>query len=95
MLEVCGFRDKVSNRRPSGTPRLSKLTSVLRRQSVQGVVRLALSANKAGEGVGGGGTSEPAVGVDVANVDLDRSVVLGGDETAGSRAISVTQGERR
>ena len=55
-------------------------TASLGRQAVQGVVALAHGADLTAERKGGGGGERTAVGIDVANADLDGRVVLGGDE---------------
>lgn len=75
-------------------------TSIPRRQPVNRVVALALRPHESRKGVGGEGASQPARRIDVADVDLDGRVVLGGDETAGGRAVmeiarvSLTSGRR-
>ena len=56
-------------------------TARLGSQTVQRVIALTHSPNLTAESEGGGGGKRPAVGVDVRDGDLDRSVVLGGDET--------------
>ena len=53
-------------------------------------VRLALGADEAREGDRGELAGELAIGVDVANVDLHRRVVLGGDDAVGRRAADGT-----
>ena len=55
-------------------------TARLGSQTVQGVIRLAHSPDLAAESERGGGGERPAVGVDVRDGNLDRSVVLRGDE---------------
>lgn len=61
--------------------------AVLSAEAVKRVVSLRGHADESGEDVGLGGAGEAASLVDISNVELDRGVVLGGDKTAGSRAI--------
>jgi hypothetical protein len=51
-------------------------------------IRLALGADKAGEGVGGELLGVDAILVQLANVDLDRGVVLGSDDAVGGGAVT-------
>lgn len=67
--------------------------AVLGAETVKGVIRLGLSTNESREDVGLGGTGNTARLIDISNVDLDGSVVLGSDETAGGRAIYVKRKE--
>ena len=60
--------------------------AVLGAEAVEGVIRLAHAADEAGQDVGLGGASEAARLINIGDVELDGSVVLGGDETAGGRA---------
>ena len=89
------MRPSVSNRADSAW----LLTTGLRRQTVQGVVALAHGADLAAEGKSGRGGEGAAVGVDVGNADLNRSVVLRCDETVlelarlGERSVR-NQGSR-
>lgn len=63
--------------------------TVLLSQSVQGVVSLTSTSDVTAQSVGGGGTSNgSALLIDVGDVDLDRSVVLGLDNSVGGRALS-------
>lgn len=63
--------------------------TVLLGQSVQGVVSLTSTSNVAAQGVGGVGTGNgSALGVNVRDVDLDRCVVLGLDDSVSGRALS-------
>lgn len=55
-------------------------TAGLGRKTVDGVVGLTLGADLAAERERRVGVQEAAVGVDIANNDLDRGVVLGGNE---------------
>lgn len=64
----------------------SILTAILGGKAVDRVVRLGLGANVAREGVGREGAGVATVGVNVANVDLDRGVILGTDQSVGGRA---------
>ena len=59
-------------------------TAGLGRQAVQGVIALAHSADLAAEREGSGGGECATLSVDVANADLDRSVILRGDEAVWS-----------
>ena len=55
----------------------------------QSLIGLGLGTDVSGEGVGGGLAGEEAGdGIDVADVDLDGSVVLGGEETVGPAALA-------
>ena len=51
-------------------------TARLRCQSVQRVVALAHSTNLAGESEGGSGRESTAVGIDVSDGNLNRSMIL-------------------
>lgn len=63
--------------------------TVLLGQSVDGVVTLTSGSDVTRQGVAGVGTSNgSALVVNVGNVDLDRSVVLGLDDSVGSRTLS-------
>ena len=57
------------------------LTTRLGGQTVERVVALAHCPNLAAESERGGSGKRPSVNVDVGDSDLDRGVVLGGDET--------------
>lgn len=57
------------------------LTSGLGRQSVQRVIALTHSSNLARESERSGSGEGLAVGVNIDDAQLDRSVVLGGNET--------------
>ena len=59
-------------------------TASLGRQAVQGVVALAHGTDLAAERKGGRGGECATLSVDVANADLDRSVILRGDEAVWS-----------
>jgi hypothetical protein len=63
-------------------------TSILGGKTVERVISLGLSTDEAREGVGGEGTGVAAVLVNIANVDLDRGVVLGTDKAVSGRAIN-------
>jgi hypothetical protein len=62
-----------------------QLTAVPGSQPVDGIIALSLGSDLAAEGVGGGGVEGTAVGIDVSNGDLDRSVILGGDQAVCNR----------
>jgi hypothetical protein len=55
-------------------------------ETVKRVVRLGLLADETTESIGGEGVGETTFSIDITNVDLDRGVVLGSDETVGGRA---------
>jgi hypothetical protein len=55
-------------------------------ETVKRVVRLGLLADETAESIGGEGVGETTFSIDITNVDLDRGVVLGSDETVGGRA---------
>lgn len=63
-----------------------QLTAILSSQPVDRIVGFARGANEAAEGIGDKGTCHAASVVNIANVDLDGSVVLGGDEAVGGGA---------
>lgn len=63
--------------------------TVLLGQSVQRVITLTSGSDVAGQGVGGVGASDSsALLVNVGDVDLDGGVVLGLDDSVGSRTLS-------
>lgn len=62
--------------------------TILGDKAVKGVIALGVGANEAGEGVGGELTGEVAGGINIANVDLDGGVVLGGNDAVGGRALA-------
>lgn len=66
-------------------------TSRLRCQPVQRVVALAVSANLPAEGERGGRVQGTAVGVDIDNGDLNRGVVLRGNETVYMAQLGLDQ----
>lgn len=63
-----------------------KLTAILGGKAVDRVIGLGLGADVAREGVGLEGAGVATVLVNVANVDLDRGVILGTDQSVGGRA---------
>ena len=63
------------------------LTTIISGQTVKGVIRLGFTTNETAESVGGVGTGQTTFSIDITNVDLDGSVVLGSDETVGGRAV--------
>jgi len=64
--------------REGGVP----LTTLLGSDTVDRVVRVTLGSDSAADGNGGGLTLDGlSIGVDVGDLDLDGSVVLGRDET--------------
>ena len=58
------------------------------REVVQVGIRLALGADEAAEGEGGGLASVLAIGIDVADVDLHGRVVGSGDDAVGGGAAN-------
>lgn len=69
-------------------PDVLQQTSLLG-QSVHGVVSLTSGSDVAGQGEGGVVTWDgSALSIDVSDVDLDGSVVLGLDDSVGSRTLS-------
>ena len=69
-----------SDPRPGDQVKKARLTSSLGRQSVDGVVALAVGPDLSAESERGGGTKRAAVSVDVGDANLDGRVVLRGDE---------------
>ena len=63
------------------------LTTVFSGQTVKGVIRLGFTTDETAESVGGIGAGQTTFSIDITNVDLDGSVVLGSDETVGGRAV--------
>jgi hypothetical protein len=55
-------------------------------ETVDGIVSATLAADETAEGKGSKLTSVVAIGIDVTNVDLDGSVVLGSDQAVGGGA---------
>jgi hypothetical protein len=55
-------------------------------ETVKRVVRLSLLTDETTESIGGEGVGETTFSIDITNVDLDRRMVLGSDETVGGRA---------
>ena len=74
---------------PVSEQKVKLRTSSLGSQAVQRVVALAHSPNLTAKSEGGGCRKRPAVGIDVGNGDLDRSVVLGGDEAVYGSIFSL------
>ncbi|KAG1427415.1 hypothetical protein G6F57_023257 [Rhizopus arrhizus] len=62
------------------------LTSILLSKTVEGVVRFSFLTNETTESVGGESVGIATISVDITNVDLNGSVVLGSNETVGGRA---------
>ena len=69
------------------------LTSCLGRQPVERVVALTHSADLAAEGELCGGREGTTVGIDVSDGDLDRGVVLRGDQAVYGRRIKTSHGQ--
>jgi hypothetical protein len=57
-------------------------------KSVDSGISTSLRADGTAEGKGGGLTSEVAVGINKADVDLDGSMITGGDDAVGGRALA-------
>jgi hypothetical protein len=55
-------------------------------ETVKRVVRLGLLADETAESIGGEGVGVTTLSINITNIDLDRRMVLGSDETAGGRA---------
>lgn len=55
---------------------------------VERVIRVTSLTNSTVEGVGDVGSSHLSLVVNLGNVDLNRGVVLGGDEAVGRRALA-------
>jgi hypothetical protein len=73
----------------------NKLTAILLSETVKGVIRLGFLADEATESIGGEGVGETTFSIDITDVDLDRGVVLGSDETVGGRAKKKSSRIRR
>ena len=58
--------------------------SITRSQTIQRVIALSQSTHESRQGIRAGSSSHAARSVNVGNIDLDRGVVFGGDEAAGS-----------
>jgi hypothetical protein len=55
-------------------------------KTVERIVRFSFLADETTEGIGGEGVGITTFSVDISNVDLDRGMILGSDETVGGRA---------
>lgn len=55
---------------------------------VEGIIRVTLLTEGTAESVGDVGTGHLALLIDFGNVDLDRSVILGDDQSVGGRALA-------
>lgn len=66
---------------------ISTLTAILGSKTVDGVISLRLLADKTREGIGSEATSVATAGIDITNVDLDRGVILGSDQTVCGGAL--------
>lgn len=60
--------------------------AILSSKTIKGVVRFRLPTDKAREDIGLEGTSVTTGSIDLTNVDLDRGVILGSDNTVSGRA---------
>lgn len=66
------------------------LTTILSGQTVDAIISFSVTANETAQGVGNEAASQTTLGVDVANVKLNGSVVLGSDKAVGGRAGKVS-----
>lgn len=64
-------------------------TAILSSQTVNAVVSLGFATDETAESVGGEGARQTAVSTDIADVNLNRGVILGSNETVGGRAVQV------
>jgi hypothetical protein len=55
-------------------------------ETVKRVVRLGLLTDETAESIGGEGVGVTTLSINITNVNLDRRMVLGSDETVGGRA---------
>jgi len=56
------------------------------RETVKGIVRLSFLTEETTESIGGERVGGTALSINISNVDLNGSVILGSDETVGGRA---------
>ena len=56
------------------------------RETVKGIVRLSFLAKETTESIGGETVGGTTLSINISNVDLNGSVILGSDETVGGRA---------
>jgi len=69
--------------------------SLLGGEAVEGGIRTSLSADESGEGERGVVSGEETVLVDVSNVQLNGSMILGDDKVVGGGAVEAKQGKTR
>lgn len=65
---------------------LSTLTAILGSKTVDAIVSFSIATNETTKSIGGEGTGQTTLGVDIGNVELNRDVVFGGNKTVGGRA---------
>jgi len=76
------FFNTVTSAKPLTTTIEKPLTTLLGSDTVDGVIAVALGTDTAADGNGGRLTLDGlSIGVNVGDLDLDRGVVLGRDET--------------
>ena len=56
------------------------------RETVKGIVRLSFLTKETTESIGGERVGGTTLSINISNVDLNGSVILGSDETVGGRA---------
>lgn len=85
ILHFIGSKSRCSstlNRQRTTRWRRATLTALLGSNSVDRVVRVTLSSDSTADGNGGGLTLDGlSIGVNIGNLDLDRGVILGGDQS--------------
>ena len=62
------------------------LTTILGSKTVDGIISLRLLADETRKSIGGEATGVTTAGIDLTDVDLDGSVVLGSDQTVSGGA---------
>ena len=66
------------------------LTTILSSQTVDAVISFSVATNVTAKSIGSEGTGQTTFGVDISNVKLNGSVVLGSDKAVGGRAGKVS-----
>ena len=59
------------------------LTTILLSETVKSIVRLSFLTEETTEGIGGEGVGGTTLSIDIRDVDLNGSVILGSDQTVG------------
>lgn len=62
------------------------LTAILSGKTVDGIISLGLLANETAKSIGSEAAGVATAGIDLTNVELDRGVILGSDQTVGGGA---------